>query len=70
MWREDGRETRVVVLGEPHGEYIELVITWEHGIEGREIAERLLDDLRSRVHKDSMYNWRDFSKLFRAASGQ
>jgi hypothetical protein len=49
---------------------IELVISREHVIESREIAERRLDDLSSCVHKDSMYNWRDFSKLFRTASGQ
>ena len=70
MRRKDGRESRMVVLGEPHGEDIELLIAWEHRVESREIAERFLNDLGSRVHKNSMDNRRDFSELFWAASGK
>ena len=33
MRSEDRRESRMMVLGEPHGEDIELVIAWEHRIE-------------------------------------
>ena len=45
------------------------MVAGEHGIEGREIAESLLNDLGSRIHEHSMDYRGDFSELFWATSG-
>ena len=70
MRRKNGRESCVMVLGEPHGENIELLIAGEHRIKSEEIADNLLNDLGSSVHKDSMDNRSHFPELFWAASGK
>ena len=70
MRRKDRRESRMMVLGEPHGKDIELPIPREHRVKSREIAERFLDNLGSRVNKHSMDNRGDFSELFRTTSGE
>jgi len=44
-----------VILRQPHREDVELAIAGKHGIEGREIAERLFHDLRPRIDEDAMH---------------
>ena len=68
MKREDRREPRVVVLGQPHREDVKPAVTGKHGIERREIPEGCLDDLGARLHENAMHSWSDPEQLGLAAS--
>ena len=55
MRREHRGETSMMVFGQPQREDIEFVIAGEHGIEGGEIAKRLLHHLSPGIDEDPMH---------------
>ena len=57
----------MVVLGQPHGEYIEFLVAGKHRVERGEIAERFFHDLRSRIDENAMHGGRDGSQPIQAA---
>ncbi len=69
MRSEDRRQSRMVILRQPHRKDIELVVAGEHGIERRQISECLFHDLRPRIDEGSMHGWRDAAQFIHAACG-
>ena len=67
MRGEHRGETSMMVLCQPQRKDVELVIAGEHGIEGGEIAKRLLHHLRSRIDEDPMHRGHNVAELLRAS---
>lgn len=68
--REYRGETRVMILGQPHWEDVELVISGEHRVEGRQVPKCLLHHLSARIDEDAVHGGRNPTKLVRAACGK
>ena len=66
MRSEHRRETSVMIFGQPHRKDVELVVARKHGVEGREIAERLFHHLGAGIYENPMHRWHDIVKLVRA----
>ena len=57
----------MMVLCQPQRKDVELVIAWKHGVEGGEIAKRLLHHLRPRIDEDPMHRGNNVAELLRAS---
>jgi hypothetical protein len=65
---EDGRQARMVVLGQPQREDIEFMVAGEHRVERGEIAQRLFHHLCPCIDEDPMHSRGGVAELFGTAS--